>query len=234
MTNPTLIRLHETAWLIQWSPGINLTTNQKVHACAQWLQKHALPGLLQVQPAYDSLFVEFGNTGIQQDAAAWVAKIETWLLKCVEALIPEEPGNGENIVKIPVCFDESLGSDIAAISSFAGISADEAISLFTNITYHVFMLGFLPGFPYMGAVNERIAIPRKKQPAHVNAGAVGIAGIQTGIYPVPSPGGWHIIGHTPLQMFDLQATHVTLLQPGQQVKFYAIDSHTYHQTRARL
>jgi inhibitor of KinA len=229
MSYPALIRMHETAWLIQWLPGISAVTNAQVHACAKWLRLHSLPGLLQILPAYDSLYVEFDSTGILQNQSSRVTQVEKWLHKCLASGPMELNSNPVDLVRIPVCFDVVLGSDLASIASFAGMDPEEVISLFTGATYHVFMLGFLPGFPYMGTVNEEIAIPRKMQPVNVNAGAVGIAGMQTGIYPVHSPGGWHIIGHTPLKMFDRHSPSVTLLQPGQEVQFYGIDIHTYHQ-----
>ena len=225
--------MHETAWLIQWLPGINAGTNEQVHAGAKWLRLHSLPGLLQILPAYDSLYVEFDSTGILQNPSTWSTQVETWLQECLATGPKELHSNPADLVRIPVCFDEVLGNDLSAIVSFAGMDHDEITSLFTDTTYHVFMLGFLPGFPYMGTVNEKIAVPRKKQPVNVKTGAVGIAGMQAGIYPVHSPGGWHIIGHTPLKMFDKHSSSVTLLQPGQQVQFYGIDIHTYHQMCAR-
>jgi inhibitor of KinA len=233
MTYPTLIRMHETAWLIQWLPGIAIGTNEQVHACAQWSRLHALPGLQQILPAYDSLYVEFDGTGVLQNPSSWEGQVEAWLHECMATGPKELNSHPAELVKIPVCFDERLGGDHDAIATFAGMDHQDVISLFTDATYHVFMLGFMPGFPYMGTVNEKIAIPRKKQPVNVMTGAVGIAGRQTGIYPVHSPGGWHIIGHTPFKLFDKHSLGVTLMQPGQQVQFYGIDIHTYHQMCAK-
>lgn len=192
-----------------------------------------MPGLLQVLPAYDSLYVEFDSTGILQNPSSWVTQVETWLHEYLATGPKDVQANTADHVRIPVCFDEVLGSDLTAIASFAGMDHEAIISLFTDTIYHVFMLGFLPGFPYMGTVNEKIAIPRKKQPVNVKGGAVGIAGQQTGIYPVNSPGGWNIVGHTPFKMFDKHSPGVTLLQPGQEVQFYGIDIHTYHQMLAQ-
>lgn len=99
---------------------------------------------------------------------------------------------------------------------------EEIIHLHASISYRVYLLGFLPGFTYLGETDEKLAMPRKMQPAWVNAGSIGIAGRQTGIYSLSSPGGWHIIGRTPLKLFDANREPLTLLKPGDSIKFVSI------------
>jgi inhibitor of KinA len=109
------------------------------------------------------------------------------------------------------------------------ISPEEVIALHTSKTYRVFMLGFLPGFAYMGQVDEKIAMPRKPQPVNIAAGSVGIAGRQTGIYPLDSPGGWQIIGKTPLKLFDAEREDPVLLQAGDHVQFFSISKNDFRE-----
>ena len=126
-------------------------------------------------------------------------------------------------IKIPVCYSEKYGLDLQDISKATNLPIKEIIKLHTAKKYRVYMIGFLPGFAYMGEVDEQIAMPRKKQPRiDVDAGSVGIAGMQTGIYPLDSPGGWQIIGKTPVKLFDKEKDDPVLLQPGDEIEFYSI------------
>jgi inhibitor of KinA len=115
------------------------------------------------------------------------------------------------------------------LSRERGLSTETVVNLHSKSIYRVYMVGFLPGFAYMGKVDERIATPRKKEPVlNIPAGSVGIAGIQTGVYPVSSPGGWNIIGRTPMSMFDPRSSDPVLLRGGDRVKFIPISLDTYH------
>jgi KipI family sensor histidine kinase inhibitor len=127
-----------------------------------------------------------------------------------------------------VCYAGEFGPDLAAVAAFAAVSETEAVRLHTARTYRVFMLGFMPGFAYMGTVDARIAAPRLPAPRiRVPAGSVGIAGVQTGIYPASTPGGWRIVGRTPLKPFDLSRQEPVLFKSGDAVQFYAIDPGEY-------
>lgn len=180
--------------------------------------------VLDIVPAYSSLAFHY-------DVLKWREKENTQtafdsIKKFIEAELDQnsEPELTEQrTIKIPVYYGGEFGPDIQLIASEKNISAQEIIRLHTETKYTVFMIGFLPGFPYMGTVDEVIAFPRKEQPrAIVPAGSVGIAGRQTGIYPLQSPGGWQIIGRTPLKLFDKEKERPVLLQPGDQVVFYSI------------
>jgi inhibitor of KinA len=127
-----------------------------------------------------------------------------------------------------VCYGGAFGPDLAGVARFAGMSEAEAIELHSGPVYRVFMLGFLPGFAYMGTVNPRIAAPRRPTPRmRVPAGSVGIAGGQTGIYPSESPGGWQLVGRTPVKPFDLGRLGPFLFKPGDAVRFYRIEPEDY-------
>ena len=145
----------------------------------------------------------------------------------------EEDNDGASLptgrkIKVPVCYSEKYALDMNEIVQQKKISAEEIIYLHTSKKYRVYMIGFLPGFAYMGEIDEKIAVPRKSQPRLVvEAGCVGIAGKQTGVYPLDSPGGWQIIGKTPLKLFNKEKVDPVLFKPGDEVEFYSISEDEY-------
>jgi inhibitor of KinA len=136
-------------------------------------------------------------------------------------------------VRVPICYGGDLGPDLAAVASFAGLEEADVVRAHVAKTYRVFMLGFVPGFAYLGTVDERIAMPRRSTPrVRVPLGSVGIAGMQTGIYPAETPGGWQLIGRTPVKPFDPSRAEPFLMKAGDSVQFYAIDRGEYDRARA--
>jgi inhibitor of KinA len=200
-------------------------SNAAVLNLQQYLTSQFSHSITRLVPAYQSLLVGMVST-----------EMLTILYDSVNAFFKEYSGIEKhkqvNIIEIPVCYDTSLGTDLDYLCDFAKAGHDEVINLHLAGNYHVFMIGFLPGFAYMGKVDTRIAIPRKKSPVPTKAGAVGIAGIQTGIYPFNSPGGWHIIGYTPMQMFDIGRAEPCLLNAGDTVRFVPIDIDMYFRLNA--
>jgi len=139
----------------------------------------------------------------------------------------------KSIIEIPVCYDASLGIDLQNAIKASNCSIDELIQQHSDKIYTVYCLGFLPGFAYMGDVPNAIQLPRHPSPrSKVLAGSVGIAGRQTGIYPSTSPGGWQIIGRTPIKIFDPTSTSLTLFKAGDQIKFKPIDLASFHTLNA--
>jgi inhibitor of KinA len=133
-------------------------------------------------------------------------------------------------ISIPVCYDPSLGTDLPWVSSHLNLSLEEIISLHTSISYRVHMIGFIPGFPYMGTLPEQLEVPRKQTPSlKIPMGSVAIAGKQTGIYPAEVPGGWQVIGRTPLKMFDPSKSPCSFLNVGDIVEFKPITLETFNQ-----
>jgi inhibitor of KinA len=148
-----------------------------------------------------------------------------WMKKIMEEQLEQraEIKSQENrVMKIPVCYDEEFAMDINKMAAAKNLSPEEVVRIHISKSYRVYMLGFLPGFAYMGELDEMIAMPRKPQPVKIATGSVGIAGRQTGIYPLASPGGWQIIGRTPLKLFDGNSNEPTLLRAGDSVQFYSI------------
>lgn len=196
---------------------ISPEVHERVIALFRALQARQQAGIRNLHPAYASLLVDFDPLRISYD---YVAGLVEGLAKSYQAANASEA----RAVSIPVCYDAEFGPDLGDVAAHAGISIDEVIRLHSSATYLVYFLGFSPGFAYMGGLLEKLHTPRLATPrAQVAAGTVGIAGSQTGVYPVDSAGGWRLIGRTPLRMFDAGANPPTRLQPGDRVKFEAID-----------
>jgi inhibitor of KinA len=131
-------------------------------------------------------------------------------------------------VDIPVCYGGDFGPDLDAVSSHTGLSTEEVVAIHGEPDYLVYMIGFAPGFPYLGGMSERLASPRRESPrAKIPPGSVGIAGSQTGVYPIETPGGWQLIGRTPLRLFRPERDEPSLLRTGDRVRFQAIDRAEY-------
>ena len=216
--------LGDAALIIDFGNVIDESINKLVHAVFHELLKDPIPGVIETVPAYCSLTIYYDvlfvrkKTGAKETAFEWIAeKVKEYLSR--ERIEVEENGA---LIRIPVCYENEYGPDLNFIAMQNKISVEEIIHLHISRTYRVYMLGFLPGFAYMGMVNEKIATPRKQFPAPVEAGSIGIAGRQTGIYPLNSPGGWQIIGRTPLQLFDKGKNDPTLFRTGDTVQFYSI------------
>jgi len=203
---------------------ISEALNQKALAMQQWLLAHPFEGLKDCLVAYSSLTVLYNPVIIKKyynpatTIFAWVAgRLQQAFEKAIETV-----NTAREVISIPVCYEEPYGPDLGELARQKQLTGPEVVAIHTGAIYNVYMIGFLPGFSYMGAVNERISVPRKQHPTPVMAGSVGIAGSQTGIYPLNSPGGWQIIGRTPLKMFDPFVPEPVKLQAGDRVQFYSI------------
>jgi KipI family sensor histidine kinase inhibitor len=206
--------LGEGAVELVFGNAIDVATNARAQRAAAVLRAAALPGVVDVVPAYVTVTVVLdADTRVDREAFA------TDLLARVAADAAVEPGP-TRLVRLPTCYD---GADLAAVAAHAGIGVDEVIARHSGAEYQVAMLGFLPGFPYLIGLDPTIAMPRLDTPrAEVPAGAVGIGGWQTGIYPVASPGGWRLIGRVAASLFDPRAEPPTLLQPGDRLRFVPV------------
>jgi inhibitor of KinA len=226
----TVYPVGDAAITVQWGEGIDERTNQVVLGLFQLLKDRAIPGVTDIIPAYNSLTLVYESEYIRTYMA--VASAYDWIHGEILRSITdgkELPVAESRYVEIPVCYDTTLGPDLPALSLARNVPVEEVVIRHSRPVYRVYMIGFLPGFPYMGTVDAAIAAPRKKEPAlHIAKGSVGIAGIQTGIYPLDSPGGWNIIGRTPVELFDPQATRPVYLNPGDRVKFIPISLEAYH------
>ncbi len=180
--------------------------------------------MIEAVPAYSSLSIFYDVFELKKKAPQ-NKTVSEWVKEEAEKMMQqhiEVDSTVSQVVKIPVCYDEEFGIDLPRIAREKNLDKEEIIRLHYGKSYRVFMLGFLPGFPYMGEVDAKIVMPRKPQPEAVAAGSVAIAGWQTGIYSLASPGGWFIIGRTPLKLFDPDKEKPTLLNAGDTVEFYSI------------
>ena len=191
----------------------------------------AVEGLKDVILGYSSLTIIYDPFVVQKKnkiTATVFSFVKEKLESAFENTIESVSKNGEQI-EIPVCYDGDFGRDLPLIAETNQLSIEEIIELHLSTVYRVYMMGFLPGFAYMGKIDERIQVPRKQKPVDVMAGSVGIAGGQTGIYPLDSPGGWQIIGRTPIKLFDPIAERPVKLKAGQHVQFKRIDVSEFEQ-----
>ena len=222
--------LGDTALMLDYGNTIDEVINKEVITRFRQLQNDPLPGMIEAVPAYSSLAVYYDPCKLVKKIPAGQT-IFDWMKEELVLRVQQpapEFNDKERLVKIPVCYGNEFAPDLPQLASAKGISADEVIRIHTDKTYKVYMLGFLPGFPYMGEVDDRISMPRKSQPQKVEAGSVGIAGKQTGAYPLASPGGWQIIGRTPLKLFDAEKKRPTLVEAGDIVQFYEVDTDEFY------
>lgn len=235
-TGFTIYPLGDHAITIEFGNEINLDTNQNVIALFHFFQSNPFKGLKDLVPAYTTLTIVYDIIQIKKHCAATQTAYD-WLEQHIVHILQTQQLQFTQItrsIKIPVCYHPTVAPDIVRLADEHKLTVDEVITLHTGTTYHVYMLGFLPGFPYMATVHEKLVTPRKDNPRKmVPAGSVGIAGSQTGIYPFASPGGWQLIGRTPIKIFDVQRKEAALLQPGDEVTFYSISLKEFnHQQQA--
>jgi inhibitor of KinA len=171
-------------------------------------------------PAYCSITVVFNSS--KTDFESLKSKIEKLKIK------PDKINSDSEIIEIPVCYEMEYAPDLVSLSKEINLSPEEIISLHTSKTYDVYMMGFLPGFPYLGQLAEKLECKRKSTPRkRVKAGSVAIAGKQTGIYPTDAPGGWQLIGQTPLKIFDASKENAFMIKMGDKIKFKSISAENF-------
>jgi inhibitor of KinA len=230
--NPELIfhPLGDQAVLVSFGNSISQELSQKVYSLYYALRKNADPSWLDIIPAYASVTVLFDAKQLagRQSGSPYEAQVKK--IRAAADLATETQFKQHRKVRIPVCYHPDFALDSANMCKRMKLTEEALINLHTEKSYFVYMIGFLPGFAYMGSVDPRMASPRLDKPRTlVPKGSVGIAGFQTGIYPFDSPGGWNIIGRTPLSMFDLEKEEPVLLQPGDEVRFYAINKSAFNE-----
>lgn len=219
--------LGDSAITIDLGNCIDEYLNVKSIAIQDWLVARPFPGRLDIVAAYSSVTVFYDPAGMVLAGIAGPGEAYAWLEGLLRKAF-EEAGplpdtlEGGRIVEIPVCYAGEYAPDLEKVAAQKGMPPEELVGLHTAGLYRVYMIGFLPGFPYLGRLHGRLEIPRKPQPEAVRAGGVGIAGMQTGIYPLDSPGGWWVIGRTPVKLFDADAEAPALLRAGDQVRFRTI------------
>ena len=216
MSTARIVPAGDAAVIVEFEERIDPAVNARTVAFADAVQAAGLRGVRDVVPSFRSVAVYFDP--LRTDYEALMATLEA------EAARPTGDTIVERVpIRIPVCYGDDFGPDLSSVAAFAKVSEADVVRIHTSATYRVFMVGFVAGFAYMGIVDRRIAMPRHSTPrVRVPLGTVGIAGVQTGIYPAETPGGWQLIGRTPVKPFDAARAEPFLMKAGDSVQFYAI------------
>jgi KipI family sensor histidine kinase inhibitor len=215
----------DTAFSVEFGDTVDPAISARVtglrHAVAEACRAGGLAGLVETVPTFRSLLVQYDPLATSRA----VLEAEIRAIANTSGTAPESAGR---LWEIPVCYDADLGEDLGEIAASRGLSRDEAIGLHTGAEFFVYMLGFMPGFAYMGGLPDALRLPRRASPRlKVPPGSVAVADSLCAVYPWESPGGWHLIGRTPLRMFDLGRDQPSLLAAGDRVRFHAVDRRTF-------
>lgn len=223
-----VIQINESAVLVEFGKIINEEIHRKVKMFCEYLDEHPFNGMIEYIPAFSSVAVIYDPMKIKYE------RIYSLLSEILCNLNPSF-GKQKNIVRIPVCYGGKFGPDIEYVAEYNKISVEEVIKIHSSAEYLVYMIGFAPGFPYLGGMSDKIATPRRKSPrTAIPKGSVAIGGMQTGVYPISSPGGWQIIGSTPEELFRPKEYPPTLIKSGDIVRFYQISYEEYERYKGGL
>lgn len=211
----------DSAFIVKFGSEISEDINKQIRSYYLVLTELNIEGIIECIPSYTDLMVLYDPLILNYKEL--LVQLKSAAEKINSVTIPEA-----REIEIPVLYGEKFGEDLEVVKSHTGLSIDDIIKIHSEAKYLVYMLGFTPGFCYLGGMNERIATPRKKTPSQkILAGSVGIAANQTGVYPITSPGGWQIIGRTPLKLFDPDRKNEFLIQAGDYLKFKPINEEEY-------
>ena len=214
--SPKILLCGDQAVSIEFGDSIDPKINRKVLQLFDRLRARPVPGIKDLIPSYRSLLIQYDPLRLSPD------DFQPLLTKHLSGWGPSL-FLSENIIEIPVCYGGSFGPDLSGVADYHGLTPEEVVGLHSAVTYRVYMIGFTPGFPFLGGLDPRLHTPRKKTPRKkVPAGSVGLADQQTGIYSMDSPGGWQLIGRTPVRLFDLSREKPLFIGAGDRVRFRPI------------
>ena len=209
-------RASDQSLLVYFGRQITIAAHESVRTLLHLLQKQPIAGVRNLHPAYCSLLIKFDP--LKTDFASLESSLKNYLGRLQSVHLPEP-----RTVEIPVSYGGDFGPDLQEVSALHGLSASQAIELHTSVNYVVYFVGFVPGFAYLGELPRALATPRLSTPRlSVPAGSVAIAGTQTGVYPFTTPGGWRILGRTPVRIFRPDRSELSLLALGDRVRFAPI------------
>ena len=215
----------DSSLLIVFGDEISPEINKRISAAVQLLKMQHIKGVVDLIPSYTALLINYNPQVIS------FAEIRSRGEKILAMDVKTESG-AKTIVEIPVCYGGEYGPDLQNIADHAGLTPEEVVRIHSSRDYLIYMLGFLPGFCYLGGLDERIHTPRLANPRiKIREGSVGIGGSATGIYPMESPGGWQLMGMTPVKTFDASREVPILLEAGQYIRFIPIDEDEYNRIR---
>ena len=210
---PRFLPAGDAAIVVELGDAISPAINRRVRSLSLALENGSVPGVFDFLPTYRSVLVYYDPLSASPDA------VQSQIARLLQSPDAEAAAN-PRVALIPTLYGGDMGPDIAFVASHAGISEQEVIAIHSATDYLIYMMGFSPGFAYLGGLDQRLTTPRLESPrTEIPAGAVGIAESQTGVYPVASPGGWQLIGRTPLRLFDPARNPPALLSAGDYVRF---------------
>lgn len=215
----------DSAILVEFGDDVCEETNTRVRSFALAVRQRGLTGITEVVPTYRSVLVYYDPLGVAPELLT--ASLEE-LEHSLDALVLPRP----RLVFVPTVYGGSCGPDLPFVARHNDLTEEEVVRIHSSADYRVYMIGFTPGFPYLGGMSTRIATPRLESPRKlIPAGSVGIGGSQTGIYSVEAPGGWRLIGRTPLRLFDPARENGSLLRAGDHVRFEAVPEEEFAEIR---
>lgn len=219
---PRILICGEDALVVEFGHGIDPVTNDRVYALAAAVEAAGNTAVVELVPTYRSLLVHYD---IEMSSIEDMTGFLNDLVASAAPSIDDQDNTPRRIYELPVAYGDAHGEDLDDVADHADMTADEVIAIHSGTDYRVYMLGFAPGFPYLGGMDERIATPRLASPrVRVPAGSVGIAETQTGVYPMASPGGWRLIGNTPVSLFDPNTDPPVPFLPGSFIRFVPVSS----------
>ena len=228
MSTVRIMPAGDAALVAQFDSRIDPVVNDQVHTLAEKVQQAEIPGIRGMIPAFCSLVIQYDPHVIRYDA----------MRRTIEDLAEQVSLKGtaaKRILEIPCCYGSHFGPDLHDMEVFTGLTRDEIIARHSGVDYRVYMLGFLPGFVYLGGLDRKLEMPRLKTPRlKIPGGAVGIGGNQTGVYPLDSPGGWRLIGATPVDFYDPCRQEPVLCKAGDYIRFVPVTSCEYYDIRQMI
>lgn len=221
MQNIRILTAGDSSLLVEFGKEISPEINRKITATVQMMKEQHIEGVVDVIPAFCSLLINYDPRVISYE------DIRERIQNIVK-LDAQAGADIKRVYEIPVCYGGEYGPDLDNIAEHAGLTKEEVIEIHSSRDYLIYMLGFLPGFTYLGGLDERIHTPRLANPRiKINAGSVGIGGSQTGIYPLDSPGGWQLMGMTPVKTYDPKREKPILVEAGDYIRFVPVDEEEY-------
>lgn len=221
MQNIKIATAGDSSLLVEFGKIISPEINRKITVTVQLIKMQQIEGVVDVIPAFCSLLINYDPRVISYE------EITERIKHLLKMDIKMDSGQ-KKVYEIPVCYGGEYGPDLANIAKHAGLTEEEVIEIHSSRDYLIYMLGFLPGFCYLGGLDERIHTPRLANPRlKISAGSVGIGGSQTGIYPLDSPGGWQLMGMTPVKTYDPERQVPILVEAGDYIRFIPVDEQEY-------
>jgi len=229
MENARILTVGDSSILVEFEQVISPEINARITTLVRLIKEQQFEGIVDMIPSYCALLITYDPRVMSYGT------IKERVEKLLELDIEAKEEGTIKVYEIPVCYDGEFGPDLDNIAKLAGMSKEEVIALHSASDYLIYMMGFMPGFPYLGGLDERIHTPRLDNPRlKIAEGSVGIGGASTGIYPLESPGGWQLMGRTPVKTYDPSREEPILLESGNYIRFVPISEAEYEEILAQV